>query len=220
LAVAIFLIRHGESVGNVEQFFQGQRDCELTETGRAQAQALGRWLGAQGFQFEHVFASPLSRARVTAEILCEQLGRPGPELEPDIREYAAGVLEGLKPSEISERFPEYAQRGLGQRGDFSAYGGESYDDMQARLKRFILRMQDLPREADYAAVLHGGCLYQLLKLWCGWPTPRHFFIRLTNCCVLKLVVREVDHITTGELQWFLPLELATSLAPVKTYVEV
>jgi broad specificity phosphatase PhoE len=218
--VAIYLIRHGESIGNVEQFFQGQSDIALTAQGRGQADALGRWLSAQGFKFARVFASPLSRARITAEIICGHLDGPAVELEPDIREYAAGALEGLALPVIAERFPEYSQRGLGQRGDFSAYGGESYDDMQARLKRFILRMQDLPREADYAAVLHGGCLYQLLKLWCGWPTPRHFFIRLTNCCVLKLVVREVDNITTGELQWFLPLELATALAPVQTYVEV
>ncbi len=217
--MAIYLIRHGESVGNVEQFFQGQRDIELTAAGRAQASALGAWLGSRGLKFSRVFTSPLQRARLTAEAVCSGTGSPTPELEPDIMEYGAGALEGLKAGEIDERFPDYAARGLGQRGDFSAYGGESYDDMQARLSRFIRRMQDLPREADYAAVLHGGCLYQLLKLWCGWPTPRHFFIRLTNCCTLKLELREVDHITTAELRWFIPLELAAPLKPVQEYVE-
>ena len=217
--MAIYLIRHGESSGNVEQFFQGQQDIPLTDAGRAQASALGGWLKAQGLSFTRVFTSPLSRTRETAQIICARLGLPGPELEPDIKEYSAGALEGLKADEINAQFPEYATRGLGMRGDFSDYGGESYGEMQTRLRRFIARMQELPRDADYAAVLHGGSLYQLLKLWCGWPTPRHFFIKLTNCCTLKLELREVDNITTAELRWFLPLELAGQVRPVQDYVE-
>ncbi|MFN3491164.1 MAG: histidine phosphatase family protein, partial [Anaerolineales bacterium] len=69
----ITLLRHGESVGNAEMRWQGQKDYPLTERGRAQAQALAaRWKQAE-VKFDAVIASPLSRAKETAEIITSSL---------------------------------------------------------------------------------------------------------------------------------------------------
>lgn len=61
-------------------------------------------------------------------------------------------------------------------------------------------------------VAHGGSLYQLLKLWCTWPTPRHLFNHIGNCCCFKLQFREVAEHVGAELHWMVPLELMGTLA--------
>jgi broad specificity phosphatase PhoE len=205
--VAIYLVRHGLSEGNAQGVFQGSQDYPLTGQGRKQATALGRWLAARAVKPDHAFTSPLKRARQTAEIICKELGIAEPVDVPEIAEYYAGDIEGLNAEERAAEFPEYALRKLGERGDFSDFGGESYEDMQARLGRFISHMHQHNWDDDILAVGHGGSFYQLVKLWCGWPTPRHYFTRLSNCCCFKLMLRRVNDHRVAELQWLIPLEL-------------
>lgn len=78
----ITLLRHGESIGNAGNYYQGQSDFELSALGEAQASALAdEWLAA-GVTFDLVISSPLLRARRTAEIVAARLGT-SMELEPD-----------------------------------------------------------------------------------------------------------------------------------------
>ena len=65
--ILLYLVRHGESTGNREGVLQGQSDYNLTETGKKQAQAVGRELyerlsniNSERF-FDHIFCSDLSR---------------------------------------------------------------------------------------------------------------------------------------------------------------
>ena len=205
--MAIYLIRHAQSEGNARGVFQGSCDFPLTPRGREQAHALARWLAALPVSPRRIFTSPLKRAAQTAEILAAELSVDAPTGLPELKEYHAGAIEGLTISEIGERFPEYLTRGLDERGDFSAYGGESRAQMHARLRRFIARVLSDHADEDILVVSHGGSLYQLLQLWCAWPTPRHIFTRLSNCCCLKLGLREVAGQRVAELKWFVTLEL-------------
>ena len=59
-------LRHGESVGNVEERFQGQSDYPLTERGREQARALAQRWAREGMRFDLAITSPLARAKETA----------------------------------------------------------------------------------------------------------------------------------------------------------
>jgi len=205
--MAIYLIRHGQSEGNAGGFFQGSQDYGLSTLGRQQAGALADWLLKQGIRPERIYASPLQRAMLTAQALASVLELPAPTLCNELREYYAGALEGLTYEEMIERFPQYAARTLDQRGDFSAYGGESREQMRARLRLFIEHVEKHHREQEIAAVGHGGCLYQLICLWCGWPAPTHIFTHLSNCCCIKLKLRQVAGHSIAEIQWFSALEL-------------
>lgn len=209
----LYLIRHGESEGNQRRIFQGSLDLPLTVLGERQASSLGRWLAAHGVRPAAVHASPLRRAWHTAELLCNELhtpdGRAVPLLQADgLREFAGGQLEGLTEAEQEAHFPGYASRPLGERGDFAAYGGESYDAVQQRLSAWLagLDPQQLV-DADLVAVAHGGSLYQLLKLCCAWPVPRHFQVHISNCCCIKLRPRWFGGQLLMLLEWMLPLEL-------------
>ena len=69
-------LRHGESIGNAQARWQGQSDYPLTEKGRAQAQALAERWKAEGAKFDLIIASPLGRAKETAEIIAPAVGAP------------------------------------------------------------------------------------------------------------------------------------------------
>ena len=73
---SIVFVRHGESEGNVKQFFQGQVDYPLTDLGRNQAKLLSQKWIQDGIQFDQVISSPLSRAFETAQILSTALKIP------------------------------------------------------------------------------------------------------------------------------------------------
>ncbi|HLF91441.1 MAG TPA: histidine phosphatase family protein, partial [Anaerolineales bacterium] len=72
----ITLLRHAESEGNVKNLFMGQDDHRLTENGRCQAHALAQRWAHEGRMFDKIIASPLSRARETAEFIASELGPP------------------------------------------------------------------------------------------------------------------------------------------------
>jgi broad specificity phosphatase PhoE len=206
--MAIYLLRHGESEGNAAGFFQGRIDTQLTAQGRRQAQTAGCWLKQQGISPVVVYTSPLARAADTAAIISAALGGSPPQVCPEIAEFDAGRLEGLPVAEVEREFPEYYTRELEERGDFSPYGGESYEQIQQRLGQFTARFCAADKGAgDTLVVSHGGAIYQLLKLWCGWPVPRHFFNRIGNCTCYKLELREFTEHTAAELQWMVPVEL-------------
>jgi broad specificity phosphatase PhoE len=224
--MAIYLLRHGESEGNTLRINQGRIDLPLTERGREQAATAGRWLAKLGVEPEVIYASPLRRAWETAEIIIKELGGAGGPArdeeagtaarstnryilheEPDVIEYHAGEAQGLSEEEMIARFPSYEHRTLDERGCWAEFGGESYEDVQSRLARFIERVGAEHREHDIIAVAHGGSLYQLLKLWCGWPAPRHYFTRIHNCTCFKLELREISGHIGGELQWMVPVDL-------------
>lgn len=99
----LLLARHGETAWNAEGRYQGQEDIPLSPVGLAQAQALGERL--REVSITRAVASPLSRARQTAELALGARDLPL-TLDPGLMEIAHGTWEGLLASEIRERDPE------------------------------------------------------------------------------------------------------------------
>ena len=64
----LVLLRHGESVWNLENRFSGWADIGLTDTGLAEAKAAGQLLKQKGFVFDVAFTSVLRRAIKTAGV--------------------------------------------------------------------------------------------------------------------------------------------------------
>lgn len=205
----VLLVRHGESEGNALGRMQGRVDSPLTDTGRAQARRLAGWLKAQGFGWAAAYASPLSRAFETAEILAAETGLPRPEVDEDLQEVAAGSLEGLDREAISQRYPDFLTRGISGLGDFSAYGGESYEAVQERVQRLLDRLARRHRDTGQRAlvVAHGGINFQLAKAALCTPVPRVCVLHWGNCTAALLRFRERRGVFFGELGWLVPLEL-------------
>jgi glucosyl-3-phosphoglycerate phosphatase len=96
------LWRHGQTLWNLEQRFQGQSDIPLDNTGHAQAERAARLLAA--LRPTMIVSSDLTRAAATATPLARLTGLEV-TLDKDLRERHGGSWEGLTDEEIRERYP-------------------------------------------------------------------------------------------------------------------
>jgi broad specificity phosphatase PhoE len=104
----LFLVRHGQTEWNLVPRIQGRCDSPLTRLGIAQAKAAGRLLrSALSGRKAALFASPLGRARRTAEIIAEELGVACERitLEPRLREVSWGAWDGRSRDELESMEP-------------------------------------------------------------------------------------------------------------------
>ena len=149
----ITYLRHGESVGNLEGRFQGQADFPLTDRGRLQAQALAKRWQSEGATFDRAVASPLLRAKETAEIVCSSLDIPL-EFDPDWREVNNGLMAGLTQEEGDKQYPRPVFM-----TPYTHYGrtGESRWELYLRAGRCIQKILERPA-GRYLVVAHGGIL--------------------------------------------------------------
>jgi 2,3-bisphosphoglycerate-dependent phosphoglycerate mutase len=188
----ITLLRHGESIGNAKGYYQGQTDYPLNKTGKAQAQALAeRWLG-EGKHFNLVITSTLSRAKQTAEILCNALALPMEE-EPLWMERDNGLLAGLRPEEAAQNHPRPAfmtpYHHIGE-------SGESQWELYLRAGKAIQKLLDRP-PAKYLVVSHGGILNMAMYVLLGITPQANFHgprFRFKNTAFASLNYLSDNHI--------------------------
>ena len=155
------LLRHGESVGNAQARWQGQSDYPLTERGRAQARALAERWESEAVRFDLVIASPLVRARETAEIVAAALDVKV-ELDPIWMERDIGEMEGLTIEEVRQKpQPSYVT-------PYNSIGGDGEGDWELFL-RAGKALHDLLRRpaGSYLIVSHGGMLNQFMHAIVG-----------------------------------------------------
>ena len=157
LVYQIIFLRHGESVGNANGYFQGQSDFPLNETGIAQANALAeRWKNEE-VTFDLVISSPQSRARQTAEIIAAALKTPV-ELDELWMERDNGNLTRLTFDEAREKYPQ---------PDFLNIYQPFADTGEGDWKLFLRAGQALHNllsrpPGSFLVVSHGGLLNQLM----------------------------------------------------------
>lgn len=218
----ILLVRHGESEANAEGRLQGRLDLPLSERGRAQARQLGAWLARHRVEWDVVYSSPLRRARQTAEILLAEVASGSKEIETDAElcEMDVGNLEGLSRADILARYPEFLARPITELADFSAFGGESYVALTARIEGIIRRWVERHRAAEQRllVVAHGGVNFQLIKALVCEPVPRVCIVRMGNCSVTRIRMRERRGTYMGELLWHVPIELMGEVGSADTGV--
>ena len=214
----ILFVRHAESEANAEGRLQGRLDYPLSERGRAQARQLAGWLGKNQVGWDVAFTSPLRRAAETAALLSQVTGGPAAEAEPDLREISAGRMEGMTRDEMAEREPGFLSRGITGLGDFSEYGGESYDDVQARVTRLVDGWVERHRasESRLLVVGHGGINFQIFKFLVCRPVPRVCVVRMGNCSATKVRLRERRGTFMGELVWHVPIQLMGEVGSADT----
>ena len=180
-----YLIRHGETEWNRSGKIQGHSDVPLSEHGKWQMRMLGIRLAR--YSFSSVYASDLSRALESAEMIVE--GRETfIETDSDLREFSYGEWEGLTLEEVEARFPKvFAQRMASGNSGFTAPGGEDSAHVLDRVRRFCARTVKRHDEAeDLLIVAHGGTLRALLVCLLDLTTD-HFWRFRVDCGSLSVV---------------------------------
>jgi len=162
---AFLLMRHGQSQANLEDRFEGCADFPLTELGRCQARLAADYLILH-WQPTFIISSPLQRATQTAHAIADALGLQV-LLNPNLREWNKGVLDGMLRSEALKKYPPPAQpRGV----DDPIQDGESARQVYERAQRFweTLIARCSPEER-VLIISHGGLLTMLYHVFLRLP---------------------------------------------------
>ena len=104
----LVLIRHGESEWNRLNLFTGWTDVDLSEKGHEEAQAAGRLLKAEGYDFDVCYTSYLKRAIHTLDHVLDEMDRAWLPVVKSwkLNERHYGALQGLNKSETAEKYGE------------------------------------------------------------------------------------------------------------------
>ncbi|WCB92637.1 Acid phosphatase [Baekduia alba] len=169
----VWLVRHAETDWAKAGKHTGRTDVPLNDDGRAHAASLPQRLSGQ--RFAAVYASPLSRARETAEIA--GYGDRA-QLLDDLLEYDYGDYEGLTTPEIREQRPDWF---LWRDG---VPDGETPDDVGARTDRVIAKV--LESDGDVALFAHGHVLRVLGARWVEQPAALGGRLALSTGALCRL----------------------------------
>lgn len=143
--MVFYLVRHGQTDWNIERRFQGQTDIPMNETGIRQISDLAQRIVRSGIRFGKLIASPLIRAKRSAEIIAETTGFPGEIIfDKDFMERNCGALEGqLWTPDLDLEDP--------------AYGVETEQALMERAERALAKY-GFSKDERIMIVSHGAML--------------------------------------------------------------
>ena len=159
----IHLIRHGE-VENPDRIRYGQLPgFRLSERGRAQAGAAGRYLRGRPQPIVAIYSSPLERAIETAEIVAGELALREVVPDPELIE-APSQFDGLpKTAFLSPRMWGRLTN------PFRPSWGEPFAEVAARMRAAVERLRDAHTGAAIAVVSHQSPIWITRRLYEGGP---------------------------------------------------
>lgn len=170
MGVKLFLIRHGQTSWNVEGRYQGENDIELNQVGIKQAKLAAKYLSR--VEFANIYSSPLKRTLYTAEKI---KGRRDLEIKvrDDLKEMNFGKWEGLKFSEINDKYHRDYHNWLEDPYNNRPTDGENFKEITARTTAEIGRIVSENTDGSSVAVVaHGGVILSLLVYWLQIPLAR------------------------------------------------
>lgn len=170
MPLTLLLARHGETDLNTEDRWQGRIDVPLNLAGLAQAQQLARDLPER---IDAIVASPMLRARQTAEPAAQRLGLPV-AFDDDFRERDFGVFDGLTEAEAAQQFPALAARNAAYRWDDEPPGAEPTRAVVDRVARGLQRLREQHPDGTVLLVSHGFVVRCLRHLIDGVPEADFF----------------------------------------------
>ena len=150
-----FLVRHGETEGNIKEITQGHSDSPLTAEGRKQVKMAAEKLKNQDIGI--IISSDLGRARETAEIISE-VTNTEVVYDPELRERHMGQAEGITYQERRDRFGSYLKHYDKTAGDI-----ETSQKLEERVAKAFAAHKNTHGHRNVVIVSHGSSLRLLIK---------------------------------------------------------
>ena len=176
----IYLIRHGEVQGAGTRRYNGHADVPLSERGIAQYHLLKERLADK--DISACYTSDLIRCATGADVIGSRLGLTS-VLEPGLRELDIGIWEGKTWAELMEKYPLEWQARIADIVNYRVPGGESLNDLHARIIPVINAVVERHRGEDVLVVAHGGANRVILLNTIGAPLSSLFTIEQEYCCL-------------------------------------
>lgn len=171
----ILVVRHGQSLADLEDRHEGRADFELTELGCRQASAAAKWI-KENYEVDLILASPLKRAAKTAEFISDEIVKDI-IFDDELMEWNNGLLAGLLRSEAIEKFP-MPEGGRKPHDEFAET--ESYINFRARAEmfwsKFIHRYENDETVKRICIVSHGGMINMLFRSFMDLPVNSNSWI--------------------------------------------
>lgn len=155
----VYLVRHGQSLGNPEGQFQAP-DNPLSDIGKRQAKILAKRL--RKVSFDVIYTSPLARARETSEIISKEAGKPI-EVWEDIqetrnpKEVVALSRSSPKARKITRLIKENYHK-----GDWRYSDEETFNELSERGKKVITHLLKHHKGQNVLCVSHAGMIKMIL----------------------------------------------------------
>ena len=209
----LVVVRHGESMCNLEGRLQGQFDSPLSPLGIRQAEACAEYL--KDWNFDAAYASDLSRAYITAETIAARHPELNVTRMPELREIFFGKWQYMMPAEIAEKYPEdYAEWRKGSCYNHCT-GGESMADVFARVCPAAWEIARRHAGGTVLIVTHNGALKMLQCDWLGITCERmHEVPHAKNVGVYVVDYdtgsREITPVVMGETGFLANMDKAAS----------
>jgi 2,3-bisphosphoglycerate-dependent phosphoglycerate mutase len=153
----LVLVRHGQSLWNLQNRFTGWVDVPLTPVGEEEARRAGERL--RGMTFDVAYTSALSRAQETLRLMLASSGIEVPVIrDAALNERDYGDLAGLDKAATAERYGAEQVHVWRRSFDIAPPGGESLKDTAARTLPFFERavLEDVRAGRDVLVVAHGN----------------------------------------------------------------
>ncbi|MBM3137322.1 MAG: histidine phosphatase family protein [Chloroflexi bacterium] len=159
--IKLFLVRHGTTTAVEQRVLQGSTDSPLSERGREEA-----CRAASAFQnstIEYAFASPIGRAKETADIICGRLGIEYQILE-DLREMDFGFYEGRDYFDAPDEHTSIIVRfGLLGRILIAQVTGEPLFHVSRRARQAWHSITKIAQDRKVLVITHGALINYLIR---------------------------------------------------------
>lgn len=161
MSVRVIFVRHGETDWNKDRKLQGSSNTDLNETGIEQIREVAEKIENSNEKPEIIISSPLRRAKKSAAILSYGLVIPW-TIDKNLIERDFGDLEG-KTREEAKKFYSKDFKAIDReyKYDYSAYGGDSAEDVIKRIRNFIKYIKKEYKGKTIIVVTHAGVLRHL-----------------------------------------------------------
>lgn len=187
--IVLYLVRHGETVHNLEGRIQGHADSSLTPLGIKQAKAICKRLASE--KFDAIYSSDLGRAVATAKIIASNHKQPVQTTEL-IREVYFDKVQGLTQKEFETKYPEDYRKWREDSINHRPPGAETLEHLISRCTEFLQVISHNHSDGErILAVVHGGSLRGLICAAVGYGPE---FFRCVHTANASLSILELgDH---------------------------
>ncbi len=176
----IYLVRHGETVWNLEGRTQGRRDSHLTERGLYQATMLAKRLVKE--PIDSIYSSNLDRAKSTAAIIGKELGLDC-HMHEGLAELSFGLWEGLTIKDIERDYPDEVNIWHSTPHLPCIPEGELLEAAQSRIIAAIDEIAEATADKNILIVSHGTVLKLYLQAFLGMELSDFYKLKQENCAL-------------------------------------
>jgi len=185
----LYLVRHGETVWNVEDKMQGVKDSPLTEKGIEHARKLGPTLKNLSMEIDKIYSSDLGRAFDTARLIAEAL-ELDVHKDERLRERNMGMFEGYSWDHVKEHFPEEFAKTVSDDNDYRIPGGDTKGEYIEQVSSFLDYVGKQYEGKKILAVTHRGFIGFALRKVLSIPFDAKMGLVVSNTVLVGFGYRK------------------------------